>query len=225
MRLVPVSAVRTYFVLITGVLASICIVFALLGLLFFAESSVDGLQGELVYIMYLHVPCAWISLILYSMIFISSLMFLIFRNMQMYYVASSAATTGAAYTFVALLSGAIWGKPAWGAWWVWDARLTSMLLLLFIYIAYWRLSVLGRGNRSLASMASFYAIGSFLIVPVIKFSVDLWSTLHQTSSVLRLGGPSIHGDMLKVLICSAIFHSSFAAINIVMRIRSVTRQV
>ena len=159
-------------------------------------SPPDYQQKETVRIMYIHVPCAWMSLMSYGFIFFSSIIFLIWRFPLFLIFAKESVAFGIIFTFSALLSGALWGKPTWGTYWVWDARLTSFLILFFIFLglklikdAY---SYSNRGNYVFAYLA---LIGGFNL-PIIKFSVDWWNTLHQPASILRTGGISINNEML-----------------------------
>lgn len=160
----------------------------------------DYLQGVYAKIMYIHVPSAWLSLFFYSTIAIMSLVFLIWRLPSCDIIAAALAPIGMMFAFITLVTGSIWGKPTWGAWWVWDARLTAMLILLFIYLGYLGLRNSGENSEKLAKVCAIFAVVGFLNIPVIKFSVDLWNTLHQPSSVFRIGGPKIHSSMLWPLI-------------------------
>lgn len=176
--------------------------------LYFAlyNSPADYQQGEMVRIMYIHVPSAWMSLGIYSFIAICSFSCLVWKTRMSYILAVSAAPIGAGFTLITLVTGSIWGKPIWGTWWVWDARLTSMLVLFFIYISY--IAIINSGNNLLRAEkpASVMAIIGFINIPIVKFSVDIWYSLHQPASVLKLGGPSIHPSMLLPLF---IMFSSF----------------
>ena len=164
-----------------------------MGLLF---SPADYLQGEIVRIMYVHVPAAWMALAAYSFIAMMSLVAFVWRHSLADVIARNAALPGLIFTGLALFTGAVWGKPTWGAWWVWDARLTSMLALLFIYLGYmavWR--SIPTPARA-AQFARILALIGFINVPIIKFSVDWWNSLHQPASILRADGPTIDGAML-----------------------------
>lgn len=164
----------------------------------------DYQQGETVRIMYIHVPAAWLSLFLYTLMALSALGTLIWRHPLADVSQKAAAPIGAAFTLVCLLTGAFWGKPMWGTYWVWDARLTSVLVLLLIYLgllALWRsIEDPSRAGRAVAIMT----LVGFINVPIIKFSVDWWNTLHQPASVFRLQGPSIHPSMLWPLLLVAV---------------------
>ena len=167
-------------------------------------SPADYQQGESVRIMYVHVPAAWMALFVYTVIAAASASALIWRHPLADLVARASAPVGAGFTFLALATGSLWGKPMWGTWWVWDARLTSVLVLFFLYLGHMALSNAfddqSRGNRA----AAILALVGFINVPIIKFSVDWWSTLHQPASVVRLDGPTIHPSMLWPLLIMAL---------------------
>ena len=171
-----------------------------LGLMFgLVLSPADYQQGDTVRLMYIHVPAATLALGVYMFIAFMSAIAFVWRHTLADLAARRAAPVGAAFTFLALFTGAVWGKPTWGAWWVWDARLTSMLVLLFIYLGYlavWRSS---HDPMRTAKFARIVALVGVVNIPIIKFSVDWWNSLHQPASLLRAGGPSIHSSMLTPL--------------------------
>ncbi len=176
----------------------------------------DYQQGESVRIMYIHVPSAWMALFVYSAIAAASAVGLIWKHPLAHIAAASAAPIGTGFTFVCLVTGSLWGKPMWGTWWVWDARLTSVLVLFFLYLGYMALRAAfddpARGERS----AAILALIGFVNVPIIKFSVEWWNTLHQPSSVIRAGGPSIHMSMLAPLLLMGLgFTFYFCAVLLV----------
>ena len=159
-------------------------------------SPQDYLQGDSVRIMYVHVPSAWISLGIFSLMASLSVMVIIFKNKVFFLVAKSLAPSGFIFSLVALVTGSIWGKPTWGTWWVWDARITSMLILCIFYLMYliaWRIF---ENKDYVTKITSFIAILGFINIPIIKFSVDWWSTLHQPSSVNIFSETTIHTTML-----------------------------
>jgi len=164
----------------------------------------DYQQGETVRIMFIHVPSAWLAMFCYMVIAISSIGSLIWRHPLADVSAKAAAPIGAAFTLLALVTGSLWGKPMWGAYWVWDARLTSVLVLFFLYlglIALWQsIEEPSRAGRA----AAILAIVGVINIPIIKFSVDWWNTLHQPASVMRLDGPAIHPTLLTPLIVMAL---------------------
>jgi heme exporter protein C len=168
----------------------------------------DYQQGETVRIMFIHVPSAWLAMMCYTVIAISSVGSLIWRHPLADVSAKTAAPIGAAFTFLALLTGSLWGKPMWGTYWVWDARLTSVLILFFLYlglIALWdAIEEPSRAGRA----AAILALVGFINIPIIKFSVDWWNTLHQPASVTRLDGPAIHPSLLWPLLVMALAFTS-----------------
>jgi heme exporter protein C len=163
----------------------------------------DYQQGETVRIMFIHVPSAWLSMFGYVLMALAALGTLVWRHPLADVAAKSIAPVGAAFTFLALFTGSLWGKPMWGTYWVWDARLTSVLVLFLMYlglIALWRaVDDPGRASRVAAVLILVGAVN----LPIIKFSVDWWNTLHQPASVFRLGGPTIDPSMLWPLMAMA----------------------
>lgn len=179
----------------------------------------DYLQGVSAKIMYIHIPAAQISLMIYILIGISSALFLIYRNPFYDIFSNSLVIIGLIYTFVTLITGSIWGKPTWGTWWVWDARLTSMLILSMIYFGYISL----RGNtcdEKGARIAAIFGVCGLVNIPIIKFSVYLWNTLHQQSSIFKLTGPSIHESMLYPLISSTISFIIFTLLILLLTVNT-----
>ena len=175
-------------------------------------SPEDYLQSDSVRIMYVHVPAAWISLGIFSLIALLSFSILIFKNKFFPLVAKSLAPSGFVFSIIALVTGSIWGKPTWGTWWVWDARITSMLILGLFYLLYiiaWRIVETNNVNK----ITSIIAIIGVVNVPIIKFSVDWWSTLHQPSSINILSKSTIHESMLLPLI---IMTASFALFSLLI---------
>tara|TARA_B100001013_G_scaffold321802_1_gene231928 strand:+ start:56 stop:763 length:708 start_codon:yes stop_codon:yes gene_type:complete len=159
-------------------------------------SPEDYKQSDSVRIMYVHVPSAWISLGIFSVISILSFGILIFKNKNFYLITKSLAPTGFVFNLIALVTGSIWGKPTWGTWWAWDARITSMLLLAVFYLIFiltWRIY---ENKDKAIKISSFVAILGLINIPIIKFSVDWWSTLHQPASVNLLKDTTIHASML-----------------------------
>jgi heme exporter protein C len=170
----------------------------------FAVAPADYQQGETVRIMYIHVPAAWLSTACYGIMALSSIGTLVWRHPLADVSAKAMAPIGAAFTFLCLITGSLWGRPMWGTWWVWDARLTSVLILFLIYcgiLALWNAyEDPARAGRAAAVMTLVGAIN----LPIVKFSVDWWNTLHQPASVFRMGGPTIDGSMLWPLLTVAI---------------------
>ena len=169
-------------------------------------SPEDYIQSHSVRIMYVHVPSAWIALGIFSLMAILSVGSFIFKNKNFSLIAKSLAPSGFVFNVIALVTGSIWGKPTWGTWWAWDARITSMLILVLFYSMYilaWRIF---DKKEQVTKITSIIAIFGAINVPIIKFSVDWWSTLHQNSSVNILSETSIHPSMLiPLLIMTAAF--------------------
>ena len=183
------------------------------------DSPADYQQGETVRIMYVHVPAAWMALFTYTVMALASGSFLIWKHPLADLSAQAAAPIGAGFTAIALVTGALWGQPMWGTWWVWDARLTSVLILFFLYLGYMAL-VNGfddseRGSR----MGAILALVGFVNVPIIKFSVDWWNTLHQPASISRLDAPAIDPSMLTPLLLMAIGFKLFFISILIVRIK------
>jgi len=180
----------------------------------FFVAPADYQQGDSVRIMFIHVPAAWLAMFCYSLMAVAALGTLVWRHPLADVAAKAAAPLGAAFTLLALFTGSVWGKPMWGTWWVWDARLTSVLVLFIMYlglIALWRsFDDPGRAGR----VAAILTLVGFINIPIIKFSVDWWNTLHQPASVIRLDGPTIHPTMLwPLLIMAAGFTLAFMALH------------
>ena len=176
-------------------------------------SPEDYKQSDSVRIMYVHVPAAWISLGIFSVISILSFGILIFKNKNFSLITKSLAPSGFVFNIVALVTGSIWGKPTWGTWWAWDARITSMLLLALFYLMFilsWRVF---EDNNKAIKYSSFIAILGLINVPIIKFSVDWWSTLHQPASVNILKDTTIHSSMLLPL---GIMTAAFALFSLLI---------
>ena len=209
-------------------LAALSAVALLIGLyLSFFVAPADYQQGDSVRIMFIHVPSAWLAMFCYSLMALSSVGSLVWRHPLADVSAKAAAPLGAAFTFLALFTGSVWGKPMWGTWWVWDARLTSVLVLFIMYlglIALWRaFEDPSRAGR----VAAVLTLVGFINIPIIKFSVDWWNTLHQPASVMRLDGPTIHASMLWPLLVMALaFTLIFLTLHMVaMRAEIFRRRV
>lgn len=183
-------------------------------------SPIDYQQFDAVRIMYIHVPCAWLSMMIYSVMAISNVSGFIWKNPFSYLIAKSIAPIGATFTLITLITGSIWGKPIWGTWWVWDARLTSVLILFFLYLGYIILvnsfDDISKGEK----IAAIISIIGFINIPIIKFSVEFWNSLHQPASIIRSGGVAIAPEMLKpLLLMFAALFSYFIALSLI-RIRN-----
>jgi heme exporter protein C len=180
----------------------------------------DYQQGDTVRIMYVHVPAAWMALSVYLFVAGASAVALVWRHPLAEVGARAAAPIGAAFTLVCLATGSLWGRPMWGAWWVWDARLTSVLVLFFLYLGYIALANAfddpARGGRAGAVLALVGVVN----LPIIKFSVDWWNTLHQPASVMRIGGPRIALSMLAPLLMMAVGFSLLFVVLLLLRMRT-----
>ena len=180
-------------------------------------SPEDYIQSHSVRIMYVHVPSAWISLGIFSLIALLSVGSFIFKNKNFSLIAKSLAPSGFVFNIIALVTGSIWGKPTWGTWWAWDARITSMLILVLFYSMYilaWRIF---DKKEQVIKITSIIAILGVINVPIIKFSVDWWSTLHQNSSINLLSGTSIHPTMLVPLLLMTAAFSLFSLLIFLMK--------
>ena len=180
-------------------------------------SPEDYIQSHSVRIMYVHVPAAWISLGIFSLIALLSVGSFIFKNKNFSLIAKSLAPSGFVFNVIALVTGSIWGKPTWGTWWAWDARITSMLILALFYSMYilaWRIY---DKKEQVIKITSIIAIVGVINVPIIKFSVDWWSTLHQNSSVNILSETSIHPSMLVPLLIMTAAFSLFSLLIFLMK--------
>ena len=180
-------------------------------------SPQDYLQGDSVRIMYVHVPSAWLALGIFSIISILSVLVFIFKNKNLVLIAKSLAPSGFIFNIIALVTGSIWGRPTWGTWWAWDARITSMLILglfYFMYLLAWRIF---QNKSYLTKITSLIAILGAINVPIIKFSVDWWSTLHQPSSVKILSESTIHSSMLLPLLLMTAAFALFSLLIFLMK--------
>ncbi len=191
----------------------------------FFSAPPDYQQGQTVKIMFIHVPSAWLAMGVYLLVAISSFGLLVFRHPLADVSAKAAVPLGAAFTFLALVTGALWGRPMWGAYWVWDARLTSVLILFFLYLGLMALRS-SLDDETLASrLTAILALVGVVLLPIIKFSVDWWNTLHQPASVLRIGGPSIHSSILTpLLVMAAGFMLAFIAMHLMAMRNEILRR-
>jgi heme exporter protein C len=173
----------------------------------------DYQQGDTVRIMFVHVPAASLGTIVYAALGISSFFALVFRHPLADAAARAAALPGAAFTALALITGSLWGQPMWGAWWVWDARLTSVLVLFLLYLGYMALRSAIDDEQKAARAAAVLGLVGLINLPIVKFSVDWWNTLHQPASLLRAGGSSLAPVVLwPLLTMMAAYAALFLAI-------------
>ena len=178
-----------------------------------AVAPPDYQQGEAYRIMFVHVPAAWMSMFCYAGVAAGSAAGLIWRHPLAEVAARATAPVGAVFTAIALATGSLWGKPMWGAWWVWDARLTSVLILFFLYLGYMALHDAFEDPARGARAAAILALVGVVNLPIIKFSVDWWNTLHQPATVLRLDGPRLPASMLgPLLLMALVFNLYFVAV-------------
>jgi heme exporter protein C len=181
----------------------------------------DYQQGEAVRIMYVHVPAAWMALNVYLFVAVASAAALVARHPLAAIAARAAAPIGAAFTLVCLVSGSLWGRPMWGAWWVWDARLTSVLILFFLYLGYIALVNAFDDPVRGGKAGSVLALVGVVNLPVIKFSVVWWNTLHQPASVMRRGGPTIALPMLVPLLVMTLAFALLFATLLLLRMQTL----
>jgi len=208
------GAILPWAAALTVVLFPIGLYLALIG------SPPDYQQGETVRIMYVHVPAAWMALFVYSMMAVASAVALIWRHPVADIAARAASPIGAGFTFIALATGALWGQPMWGTWWVWDARLTSVLILFFLYLGHMALFDAFDDPTKGARAAAILALVGAVNVPIIHYSVEWWNTLHQPASVLRGDGPSIAASMLWPLFVMAFAFKAYFVTILLVRMRS-----
>ena len=180
-------------------------------------SPEDYKQSDAVRIMYVHVPSAWISLGIFSSITLLSISGFIFKNKNFFLISKSLAPSGFVFNIIALVTGSIWGKPTWGTWWAWDARITSMLILALFYAMYlisWRIY---ESKEKVFKITTFITILGIINVPIIKYSVDWWNTLHQPASINILAKSSIHSSMLFPLLIMTAAFALFALLIFLMK--------
>ncbi len=183
-------------------------------------APVDYQQGDSYRIIFIHVPADWMSMFIYMVMATSGAIALIWKIKLADVIASSSAPIGAAFTFLALVTGSIWGKPMWGAWWVWDARLTSELILLFLYLGYMALESAIEDPRAAARACAILAIVGVVNIPIIHYSVEWWNTLHQGATVSKMDKPSIHLSMLIPLMLMAVGFKLYYAAAVLSRARN-----
>ncbi|VAW65053.1 Cytochrome c-type biogenesis protein CcmC, putative heme lyase for CcmE [hydrothermal vent metagenome] len=183
------------------------------------EAPTDYQQGESYRIIFVHVPAAWMSMFIYMIMAFSGAVGLIWRIKTADLMASASAPIGAAFTFLALVTGSLWGKPMWGTYWVWDARLTSELVLLFLYLGFIALQASIEDPRNSARAGALLLIVGVVNIPIIHYSVEWWSTLHQGATVSKADRPSIHISMLIPLLLMAVSFKLFYVGSVLMRAR------
>jgi len=211
-KIFPITSKATKYILFLFI---IVLSIGLIEALFLSPE--DYIQSHSVRIMYVHVPSAWISIGIFLFIAILSVVTFIFKNKNFSIIAKSLAPSGFVFNIVALVTGSIWGKPTWGTWWAWDARITSMLILLLFYAMYilaWRIF---DEKEKVIKITSIIAVLGAINIPIIKFSVDWWSTLHQNSSINILSESTIHPTMLVPLLLMTAAFSLFSLLIFLMK--------
>jgi len=214
---------KTFF-LTTKILKPLFFIFIIILIIGLTESlwisPEDYKQSHSVRIMYVHVPSAWISLGIFAFIGILSLFNFIFKNKNFSLIAKSLSTSGFVFCIIALVTGSIWGYPTWGTWWVWDARITSMLLLSIFYLMYILSWKVFEKNINQEKISSIIAIIGMINVPIIKFSVDWWNTLHQNATVKIFSKSSIHPSMMLPLLIMTVAFALFSLIIFIMEYKA-----
>lgn len=180
----------------------------------------DYQQGDAYRIIFVHVPSAWMALFIYAVMATSSAAALIWRHPLAHIISKASAPIGACFTLICLFTGSLWGEPMWGTWWVWDARLTSMLVLFFLYIGY--IALINAFNDPVkgARAAAILALVGVINLPIVKFSVDWWNTLHQPATISKIDAPSIDSSMVTPLLLMALGFMSYYLVILIIRIRS-----
>jgi heme exporter protein C len=206
-RLIPWLAVLTGILLVAGLYLGLFV------------APPDYQQGQSYRIIFVHVPSAWMSLFIYTFMAVLGAIYLIWNIKLADVMARSSAVLGAAFTFLALATGSLWGKPMWGAWWVWDARLTSELILLFLYLGYVALVTAIEDTRTAARAGAVLILVGVVNIPIIHYSVEWWNTLHQGPTVTKLDKPSIHLSMLIPLLLMAGAFQLYYFTVVLMRAR------
>lgn len=207
--LIPIFGVLTVGLIATGSIWAL------------SFSPADYQQGDAVKMMYVHVPAAWMSMAAYSFMVVASIIGYIWRHQVADLAAREAAPAGLVFTFLALVTGSVWGKITWGVWWDWDARMTSMLVLLFIYAGYIVLWRAIENEAQAARAAALLCMIGAVNLPIIKFSVDFWETLHQKASIIRAEGPSMPAEMLWPLLIMALAYTALFGWFVLLRLRTV----
>ncbi len=201
-----------------GALAVIALPIGLWQAFFVAPPEQD--QSEAVRIMFVHVPSAWLALMLYAVMGGASFIFFVWRHAIADVAAKAIAPIGAAFAFLTLATGSLWGRPSWGTWWEWDARLASMLVLFLIYLGYIALRAAFRDDAREPRAAAIFCMVGLVNLPIVKFSVDWWTTLHQSASVMRLDGPSMPAEFLQPLLVMALALMALVGALIILRMRA-----
>jgi heme exporter protein C len=179
----------------------------------------DAVQGEVQRLMYVHVPAAWLAYLSFFVVFVASVAYLKTRRIRWDRIAAASAEIGVLFTALAIALGALWGKPIWGTWWTWDPRLTTTAMLLLIYLAYLAVRRVVDNPSRRARWAAVIGIVGFVDVPIVHLSVVWWRSLHQQATLLRVGGPEIHGSMLAALLVGVAAFTLVYAYLMTLRLR------
>jgi heme exporter protein C len=199
-------------------IALICIIAGLvLGL---AVVPADYRQGDAYRIIFVHVPSSWMALMIYVIIAVASAAGFIWRHPLADLVAKASAPIGACFTFISLVTGSLWGEPMWGTWWVWDARVTSMLVLFFLYLGYIALNSAYDDPTKGARASAILALVGIVNIPIVKFSVDWWNTLHQPATLSKFDRPSMDSSMIAPLLLMIVGFIAFYLVVLIIRLRS-----
>lgn len=204
------------FLPLVAIILSIALIFTIKSIM---TSPLDYQQGNAVKIMYIHVPCAWMAILVYTLMASFNLAGFIWKNRFFYLVARAMAEIGCVYCLITLVTGSIWGKPIWGTWWAWDARLTSMLILFFLYSGYLLIFDNAENRLKAEKISAIIAIVGFVNIPIIKFSVEYWNSLHQKASILRKGGIAIDNVFLQPLFLAFICYFCIFIIATLLRLK------
>ena len=200
---------------------SIFFLILIIGLTFaLVLSPPDYLQGDSVRIMYVHVPSAWIGLACFSTITLLSVLNFIFKIKNFYFINKSLAPIGLLFTCLSIVTGSLWGQPTWGTWWAWDARLTSMLALMLFYVFYILTFKLLKEEKLIIKVSSVIAVVGSINLPIIKYSVEWWATLHQPASIKIIGSSSIHSQMMLPLMVMLLVFLLYAALIFLMKYKT-----
>lgn len=206
-------------------LAGLTAVLFAVGLYLAFATEGDYQQGDTVRIMYIHVPAAWLSMMCYSVMALSAIGTLVWRHPLADVSHKAAAPLGAGFTLIALITGSLWGKPMWGTWWVWDARLTSVFVLFLMYLGIIALNRAMDDPSKAARVSAVLILIGFVNIPIIKFSVEWWNTLHQPASVIRMGGSAIDAEFLRpLLVMAAAYTLLFFTLHIMAMRNEIWRR-
>ena len=215
------SNIFSYIQKLIKFINSIFFLILVIGLTFaLVLSPPDYLQGESVRIMYVHVPSAWLGVGCFSFITLLSILNFIFKIKNFYFINKSIAPIGLLFTCLAIITGSLWGQPTWGTWWAWDARLTSMLVLMLFYVFYILVFKIIKEEDLIIKISSIVAIIGSINLPIIKYSVEWWSTLHQPASIKITGSSTIHSTMLLPLVAMLFVFLLYAALIFLMKYKT-----